>query len=166
MGKRHVLQLGDGLFVGEAEKLAAAHRDIELREVDVDAMAADLVMRPERYDVILTSNMFGDILSNEAVALSGGLGLAAALNVGERHAVANAGHGSAPDIAGRNIANPTGLMLSCAMLLEWLGSGRNLSGAGTRRARSPRPSMKCCNMRRAGRVILVGAAPLRALAKR
>ena len=120
VGKRHVLQLGDGLFVGEAEKIAAAHRDVELREVDVDAMAADLVMRPERYDVILTSNMFGDILSNEAVALSGGLGLAAAHNVGERHAVANAGHGSAPDIAGRNIANPAGLMLSCAMLLEWL----------------------------------------------
>ena len=121
IGKRHVLQLGDGLFVGEAQKLADAQREIEFREVDVDAMAADLVMRPERYDVILTSNMFGDILSNEAVALSGGLGLAAALNVGERHAVANAGHGSAPDIAGRNIANPTGLMLSCAMLLEWLG---------------------------------------------
>ena len=121
VGKRHVLQMGDGLFVGEAEKLGAMHRDIELREVDVDAMAADLVMRPERYDIVLTSNMFGDILSNEAVALSGGLGLAAALNVGERHAVANAGHGSAPDIAGRNIANPAGLMLSCAMLLEWLG---------------------------------------------
>jgi len=125
VGKRHVLQLGDGLFVGEAEKIAAAHRDVELREVDVDAMAADLVMRPERYDVILTSNMFGDILSNEAVALSGGLGLAAALNVGERHAVANAGHGSAPDIAGRNIANPAGLMLSCAMLLEWLAERKN-----------------------------------------
>ena len=122
VGKRHVLQMGDGLFVGEAERLAGAHPDIELREVDVDAMAADLVMRPERYDIILTSNMFGDILSNEAVALSGGLGLAAALNVGERHAVANAGHGSAPDIAGRDAANPAGLMLSCAMLLEWLGA--------------------------------------------
>jgi 3-isopropylmalate dehydrogenase len=121
VGKRHVLQMGDGLFVGEAQKLADAHREVEFREVDVDAMAADLVMRPERYDVILTSNMFGDILSNEAVALSGGLGLAVALNIGERHAVANAGHGSAPDIAGRNIANPAGLMLSCAMLLEWLG---------------------------------------------
>ena len=124
VGKRHVLQLGDGLFVGEAEKAAQSRRDIELREVDVDAMAADLVMRPQRYDIVLTSNMFGDILSNEAVALSGGLGLAAALNVGERHAVANAGHGSAPDIAGRNIANPAGLMLSCAMLLEWLGKSQ------------------------------------------
>ena len=89
-------------------------------------MAADLVMRPERYDVILTGDMFGDILSNEAVALSGGLGLAAALNVGAERAVANAGHGSAPDIAGRNIANPAGLMLSCAMLLEWLGARKEI----------------------------------------
>jgi 3-isopropylmalate dehydrogenase len=125
VGKRHVLQMGDGIFVGEAEKLAAANPQVELREVDVDAMAADLIMRPESYDVILTTNMFGDILSNEAVALSGGLGLAAALNVGERHAVANAGHGSAPDLAGRNIANPAGLILSCAMLLEWLGVRRS-----------------------------------------
>lgn len=122
VGKRHVLQLGDGLFVGEAEAAAAANPGVELREVDVDAMAADLVTRPQRYDVILTSNMFGDILSNEAVALSGGLGLAAALNVGDRHAIANAGHGSAPDIAGRGIANPAGLLLSCAMLLDWLGT--------------------------------------------
>ena len=122
VGKRHVLQLGDGLFVGEAEAVAARQRDTTLREVDVDAMAADLVTRPQRYDIILTTNMFGDILSNLAVALSGGLGLAAALNVGERHAIANAGHGSAPDIAGRGIANPAGLMLSAAMLLEWLGA--------------------------------------------
>ena len=138
IGKRHVLQLGDGLFVGEAQKLADAHREIEFREVDVDAMAADLVMRPERYDVILTSNMFGDILSNEAVALSGGLGLAAALNVGERHAVANAGHGSAPDIAGRDIANPAGLMLSCAMLLEWLGERKKSQPCQRSRTRADR----------------------------
>jgi 3-isopropylmalate dehydrogenase len=69
--------------------------------------------------VILITNMFGDILSNLAVAMSGSLGLAAALNAGDEHAVANAGHGSAPDIAGRDIANPSGLILSCAMLLEW-----------------------------------------------
>jgi 3-isopropylmalate dehydrogenase len=130
VGKRHVLQMGDGLFVGEAEKLAKANPDVELREVDVDAMAAELVTRPERSDVILTSNMFGDILSNEAVALSGGLGLAAALNVGATRAVANAGHGSAPDIAGRNIANPTGLILSCAMLLEWLAVHRKAPACG------------------------------------
>jgi hypothetical protein len=71
--------------------------------------------------VILISNMFGDILSNLAVALSGGLGLAAAINAGDKHAIANAGHGSAPDIAGKGIANPTGMILSAGMLLEWLG---------------------------------------------
>ena len=71
--------------------------------------------------MILITNMFGDVLSNLAVAMSGSLGLAAALNAGDEHAVANAGHGSAPDIAGRNVANPSGLILSCAMLLEWLG---------------------------------------------
>jgi 3-isopropylmalate dehydrogenase len=124
VGKRHVLQVTDGLFVGEAEAEAQRHPGVALREVDVDAMAADLYTRPGRYDVLLTSNMFGDILSNEAVALAGGLGLAAALNVGDRHLVANAGHGSAPDIAGRGVANPAGLMLSTAMLLEALGEHR------------------------------------------
>ncbi|GAA4328483.1 isocitrate/isopropylmalate dehydrogenase family protein [Pigmentiphaga soli] len=121
VGKRHVLQMTDGLFMREAEAEAALHPEVEYLEVDVDAMAADLYSRPERYDVLLTTNMFGDILSNQAVALSGGLGLAAALNVGAQHAAANAGHGSAPDIAGRGIANPTGIILSSAMLLRWLG---------------------------------------------
>ena len=121
VGKRHVLQLSDGIFIRETEAIAAEFRDIAWREMDIDAMAADIYSRPERHDVILITNMFGDILSNAAVAMSGSLGLAAALNAGERHAVANAGHGSAPDIAGKDIANPTGLILSCAMLLDWLG---------------------------------------------
>ena len=125
VGKQHVLQVTDGLFMGEAWALAKQHPDIAMREVDIDAMAADLYTRPERYDVILITNMFGDILSNEAVALSGGLGLAAALNAGDEHAIANAGHGSAPDIAGKGIANPTGMILSAAMLLEWLGMRHN-----------------------------------------
>jgi isocitrate/isopropylmalate dehydrogenase len=90
--------------------------------MDIDAMAADLYTRPERHDVILITNMFGDVLSNLAVAMSGSLGLAAALNAGDRHAVANAGHGSAPDIAGKDVANPSGLILSCGMLLDWLGN--------------------------------------------
>ena len=122
VGKRHVLQLSDGIFIREAEAVAAQSPEVAWREMDIDAMAADLYSRPERHDVILITNMFGDILSNAAVAMSGGLGLAAALNAGDEHAAANAGHGSAPDIAGRDIANPTGLILSCAMLLEWLGT--------------------------------------------
>ncbi len=121
VGKQHVLQVTDGLFMSEAYAVAKANPEIAFREMDVDAMAADLYTRPQRHDVILVTNMFGDILSNEAAALSGGLGLAAALNAGDKHAIANAGHGSAPDIAGRGIANPTGMILSTAMLLEWLG---------------------------------------------
>ncbi|HEY9447150.1 MAG TPA: isocitrate/isopropylmalate family dehydrogenase, partial [Burkholderiales bacterium] len=121
VGKQHVLQVTDGLFMTEAYAEAQAHPDVEFREMDVDAMAADLYTRPGRHDVILITNMFGDILSNEASALAGGLGLSGALNAGDRHAVANAGHGSAPDIAGRGIANPTGMVLSAGMLLEWLG---------------------------------------------
>jgi isocitrate/isopropylmalate dehydrogenase len=125
VGKRHVLQMSDGLFMEPAYALAKAKPDIALREMDIDAMAADIYSRPERHDVILISNMFGDILSNLAVALSGGLGLAAAINAGDRPAIANAGHGSAPDIAGKGIANPTGMILSAGMLLEWLGIRHN-----------------------------------------
>ena len=121
VGKRHVLELTDGLFVREAEAVAARHPDIALREVDIDTLAADLYSHPENYDVILVTNMFGDILSNQAIAMAGGLGLAAALNVGDELAAANAGHGSAPDIGGQNKANPTSLILSAAMLLEWWG---------------------------------------------
>ena len=121
VGKRHVLQLSDGIFISEATAVAKNFPDVKWREMDIDAMAADIYTRPERHDVILITNMFGDVLSNLAVAMSGSLGLAAALNAGDEHAVANAGHGSAPDIAGRDIANPSGLVLSCAMLLEWLG---------------------------------------------
>ena len=125
VGKRHVLQMTDGLFMAPAYELAKAHADITLREMDIDAMAADIYTRPERHDVILISNMFGDILSNLAVALSGGLGLAAAINAGDKHAIANAGHGSAPDIAGKGVANPSGMILSAGMLLEWLGIRHN-----------------------------------------
>lgn len=122
VGKRHVLQVTDGLFMSAVAEVAEQYPDITLREMDVDAMAADLYLRPERVDVLLTTNMYGDILSNEAAALAGGLGLAGALNVGDHHAAANAGHGSAPDIAGLGIANPTSLILSSALLLDWWGS--------------------------------------------
>ena len=122
VGKRHVLQVSDGIFVEEAEAVARNYPDVTLREVDIDAMVADIYTNPDRFDVILITNMFGDILSNLAVALSGGLGLAAALNVGDTHAAANAGHGSAPDIAGKGIANPSGIILSTAMLLDWWGA--------------------------------------------
>jgi 3-isopropylmalate dehydrogenase len=122
VGKQHVLQMTDGLFMQEVYAAAEAHPEVAFREMDVDAIAADIYLRPERYDVIVITNSFGDVLSNETAALSGGLGLAGALNAGDRHAVANAGHGSAPDIAGLGIANPAAMMLSAAMLLDWLGA--------------------------------------------
>lgn len=127
IGKEHVLKLTDGLFMGEARKLTAQYPDIEFGEMDVDAFAAAVYSRPAQFDVVLTTNMFGDILSNLGAAMAGGLGMAGALNVGKDHAAANAGHGSAPDIAGMDCANPTGLIASCGMLLDWLGerSGRN-----------------------------------------
>ncbi len=121
VGKRHVLQVSDGLFMEEVRRVAEGFPSVRLAEMDIDAMAADLYLRPEKFGVILITNMFGDILSNLAVALSGSLGLAASLNAGEERAAANAGHGSAPDIAGKGIANPLGLVLSSALLIEWLG---------------------------------------------
>lgn len=127
VGKRHVLQISDGLFMQEVEKVAAEYSNVSWREMDIDAISAKIYSSPDLFDVILTTNMFGDILSNAAAAMSGSLGLAAALNAGDERAVANAGHGSAPDLAGRGIANPTGLILSAAMLLEWLAERHGLN---------------------------------------
>lgn len=118
--KSNVLKLSDGLFREAAKDGAAAYPDLQVEEVLVDAMASHLVRSPSAFDVIVTSNMFGDILSNEAAELAGGLGFAGSLNAGTRHAVAQAAHGSAPDIAGQNLANPSSLILSAGMLLEWL----------------------------------------------
>jgi 3-isopropylmalate dehydrogenase len=119
--KANVMKLSDGLFLREVRKVAAAYPDVELEELIVDATAAALIRSPERFDVIVTTNMFGDILSDEASELSGSLGLGGAINMGEQTCVAQAQHGSAPDIAGRNVANPTSLILSAAMLLDWRG---------------------------------------------
>src|SRR3546814_12713439 len=92
---------------------------ITLRFFFIDALATEIYTRPDAFDVVLTTNMFGDILSNQAAALSGGLGLAASVNAGAEHAAANAGHGLAPDITGKGIANPAGIILSTSMLLPW-----------------------------------------------
>ncbi len=119
--KANVLKLSDGLFLDEVRAVAARHPDIELRELLVDASTAHLVRSPGEFDVLVTTNMFGDILSDLACALSGSLGLGGSLNVGDGVAVAQAQHGSAPDIAARGIANPTSLILSATMLLRWWG---------------------------------------------
>lgn len=119
--KANVLKLSDGLFLREVRKVAQEYPDVELEELIVDATAALLIRTPDRFDVIVTTNMFGDILSDEAAELSGSLGLGGSINAGDEICVAQAQHGSAPDIAGRNIANPTSLILSAAMLLDWRG---------------------------------------------
>jgi len=119
--KANVLKVSEGLFLGEVRKVAADFPDIALDEILIDAMAAMLVRTPGAFDVVVTTNMYGDILSDEAAELSGGLGLGGSVNAGDNHGIAQAAHGSAPDIAGQGIANPTALMVSAAMLLEWLG---------------------------------------------
>jgi 3-isopropylmalate dehydrogenase len=118
--KGNVLKVSEGLFLREVRSVAADFPDVVYAEQLVDSMAALLVRCPDQFDVIVTTNMFGDILSDEAAELSGSLGLGAALNCSDRHAIAQAAHGSAPDIAGRDRANPISLILSAAMLLEWL----------------------------------------------
>jgi 3-isopropylmalate dehydrogenase len=119
--KANVLKLSDGLFLREVRKIARQFPDVELEELIVDAAAAALIRRPDSFDVIVTTNMFGDILSDEASELSGSLGLGGSISLGDGLCVAQAQHGSAPDIAKRNIANPTSLILSASMLLRWLG---------------------------------------------
>lgn len=119
--KANVLKLSDGLFLREVRKVAADYPDVVLEELIVDATAAHLIRTPDRFDVIVTTNMFGDILSDEASELCGSLGLGGSISVGDGICVAQAQHGSAPDIADLGIANPTSLMLSAAMLLDWRG---------------------------------------------
>ena len=123
--KANVVQLSDGLFLREVRKVAEEFPQVELEELIVDATAALLIRRPSRFDVIVTTNMFGDILSDEASELTGSLGLGGAINAGDTICVAQAQHGSAPDIAGQNVANPTSLILSAAMLLDWIGQRRS-----------------------------------------
>ncbi|WP_316744737.1 isocitrate/isopropylmalate family dehydrogenase [Streptomyces sp. MK7] len=119
--KANVVKLSDGLFLREVRKVAAEFPDIEFEELIVDATAALLIRNPGRFDVVVTTNMFGDILSDEASELSGSLGLGGSVNTGDTICVAQAQHGSAPDIAGQGVANPTSLILSAAMLLDWRG---------------------------------------------
>ncbi len=119
--KAPTFQMCCGMFAEECRKVAAEYPDVEFEEVLIDGMALKLVMTPQRFDVVVTTNQFGDILTDEGAGLVGGLGLAPGLCAGDRQAMAQATHGSAPDIAGRNIANPYAMIMSGKMLLEWLG---------------------------------------------
>jgi 3-isopropylmalate dehydrogenase len=131
--KANVFRVTDGLYLDTVRAVAREFPEVRLEEEIVDAMAAKLVRHPERYDVVLATNMYADILSDLASELSGSLGLAGSILAGETLCAAQAQHGSAPDIAGRDRANPTSLILSAAMLLEWMGEKKkldNLVGAG------------------------------------
>ena len=123
--KANVLKLTDGLFLDECRAVANQFKDIAYDEIIVDAATCALVSDEGDLDVIVTTNLFGDILSNLAAELSGGLGLAGSLNHGQDHAMAQACHGSAPDIAGQGIANPVSIIRSVAMLLRHLGEVRS-----------------------------------------
>lgn len=118
--KANVLKLSDGLFRETCLAVAREFPGVRAEEMLVDAMAMRLVTHPQDYDVIVTTNLFGDILSDEASALVGGLGVAPSGNIGTSNAVFEPVHGSAPDIAGKGIANPIGAILSSAMMLDYL----------------------------------------------
>lgn len=119
--KANIFKIADGMFMDTCHAVGRDFPEVSLDSFIVDAMMAHVVRAPKRFDVIVTTNMFGDILSDLTSELSGSLGLGGSLNAGATYAMAQAVHGSAPDIAGRNIANPFSLILSSALLLEWHG---------------------------------------------
>ena len=122
--KANVLRKSCGLFREVSLLVAKDYPEVEVNELFVDVAAMNLVMKPQVFDVILTSNLFGDILSDEAAGLVGGLGLASSANIGDDYALFEPVHGSAPDIAGKEIANPMAAILSTKMMLDYLGEDK------------------------------------------
>ncbi len=118
--KANIMKSTSGLFLEVAREVAEEFPDVEKEEMIVDNCAMQLVMNPHRFDVIVTTNLFGDILSDLCAGLVGGLGLTPGANIGDERGIFEAVHGSAPDIAGKNIANPTAVMLAAAMMLDFL----------------------------------------------
>jgi len=121
--KANILKSTSGLFLKVAREVAAKYPEIEHNELIVDNCCMQLVMRPEQFDVIVTTNLFGDIISDLCAGLVGGLGLAPGANIGTEAAIFEAVHGSAPDIAGKGIANPCALVLGAAQMLDHIGHG-------------------------------------------
>jgi isocitrate dehydrogenase (NAD+) len=121
--KANILKYSSGLFLDVGRMVAREYANIELQEMIVDAAAMNLVLHPERFDVIVTTNLFGDILSDEISGLVGGLGLAPGANIGHGGAIFEAVHGTAPDIAGKGVANPSALVLAACMMLEYMNEG-------------------------------------------
>jgi isocitrate dehydrogenase (NAD+) len=122
--KANILKLTTGLFLEVGRKIAKEYPDIEFEDLIVDNMAMQMVLNPGQFDIIVTTNLFGDILSDLASGLVGGLGVTGAANIGDDAAMFEAVHGSAPDIAGKGIANPTAVLFSALMMLEYLDQYR------------------------------------------
>ena len=123
--KSNVMRLTDGLFVKSCSEVAKNYPDILFEQMYVDACAMNLIRQPNQFDVIVTTNLYGDILSDESSQVVGGLGMAPAANIGDNFALFEPVHGAAFDIAGRNIANPSSFLLSIKMMLDWLGAKHN-----------------------------------------
>lgn len=120
--KANVMRKGDGLFAATCRDVAKKYPKIQYSELYVDAASMNLIRNPEEFDVIVTTNLFGDILSDEAAQVVGGLGMGPAANIGEAFAIFEPVHGAAFDIAGKNVANPSSILLSTKMMLEWLSN--------------------------------------------
>ncbi len=123
--KSNVMRISDGLFAKSCADIAENYPDVEFEQMYVDACAMNLIRQPEKFDVIVTTNLFGDILSDESSQVVGGLGMAPAANIGDSFALFEPVHGAAFDIAGKNIANPCSFILSTKLMLDWLGAKNN-----------------------------------------
>jgi len=123
--KSNVMRITDGMFAKACTDVSKDYPDITFEEMYVDACAMNLIRQPEQFDVVVTTNLFGDILSDESSQVVGGLGMAPAANIGDNFALFEPVHGAAFDIAGKNIANPSSFLLSIKMMLDWLGNKHN-----------------------------------------
>ena len=123
--KSNVMRVTDGMFAKACADVSKDFPDVKFEQMYVDACAMNLIRQPEKFDVIVTTNLFGDILSDESSQVVGGLGMAPAANIGDEFALFEPVHGAAFDIAGQNIANPSSFLLSIKMMLDWLGKKHN-----------------------------------------
>lgn len=130
--KSNVLPKSDGLFFRSCRSVSKRYPSVQFSKMYVDSAAMNLIRNPEAFDVIVTMNMYGDILSDEASALVGGLGVAPSANIGDHFALFEPVHGAAPDIAGSGTANPTAMLLSVKMMLDWLGNRKTKKKGATR----------------------------------
>ena len=142
MHKANIMKLGDGLFLNCVRDVAREHVDIPYDERIVDAVCMQLVMNPDQFDVLVLPNLYGDIVSDLCAGLVGGLGVVPGANLGEEIAVFEAVHGSAPDIAGQNLANPTALLLSALLMLRHIGEHDAADGSW-RRSTACSPPARC-----------------------